>query len=451
MKIETLPETPAGKQAAWILDRFGHLMKGREIHERFAPSFLEAVSPLKVRAVTLSMKVHLPLTIIDVNGDDFELQVSLDGAQGPLSLRISVDTDEPHPIIGLLVQPAGPTVRDALRDASPRRDIGALIEEHVGPYAAGLHGHRTGVAVAVRFENDTTVSTYGAVSEDSVFEIGSITKPVTATLLAELVASLDVALDDPVKRYLPTGRVMPPAEGGGPITLLELATHSSGLPRLPVNLEVRDENDPYATFTTDALFEGLSATPLQHRGTVAYSNLGYALLGQVLARAVGSSYEDLVTRRVLVPLGMVDASVGPHPTQVERRLPGHREGEVVPHWTMTAIQPAGGIEASSRDLLAFGTAHASADPGSPLAVTQTPRLRDASDARIGLAWIIEETERGDVHWHNGGTGGFQSFVGFHRGSGTAIAVLTNTSDGEGPDVAAAAVLGGLIGAANRKH
>lgn len=448
MCAETLPDSPAGRQAAWILAGFGRLLKGRDIREHFAPAFLDAVSPLKVRAVTLAMKVNLPVSVTDVTGDDFKLQIALDGAQGPLSLRISVAPDEPHHILGLLVQSAGPTLREALNDAPPR-GAAASIEEHIGTYASGLRGDRAGVVVAVRSEGEMTIRTFGAVSEDSLFEIGSITKPITATLLAELVVSKDVALEDPVQKYLPAGSVMPETSAGGPITLLELATHTSGLPRLPVNLDVPDESDPYATFTNEVLFDGLSATALSDRGTAEYSNLGYALLGQVLAQACGESYEDLVTKRVLEPLGMVDASVGPHPSAGERRVPGHTEGKITPHWIRSAVQPAGGVEASVRDVLAFAIAHATAGSDSPLTLTQDRRSPKEGGSNIGLGWMIETTSAGDVHWHNGGTGGFRSFVAFHRGSGTAVAVLTNTSDGQGPDVAAASVLGSLMRSALR--
>lgn len=119
-------------------------------------------------------------------------------------------------------------------------------------------------------------------------------------------------------------------------------------------------------------------------------------------------------------------------------------GKLVPYWTRTAVTPAGGVEATVSDVLAFAMAHSQADPDSPLAATQIRRLPRLNGTYMGLAWIIVETQSGEILWHNGGTGGFSSFLGFHPGSRTSVAVLTNSGDGDGPDVAAASVLGSLV-------
>lgn len=434
-----LPHTPAGRHAAWILDHLGKMLRGGEIRARFAPSFLEKISPLKVRAITLALKVYLPVETRGIRESDHTLLVALSTAQGPATLRVVVEPDEPHRMTGLSIRP--PTVLEIVDAATPGSDVDALLDEHLGAYARGLRGADAGAVAAVQHADVTTVRAFGAAKPDAIFEVGSITKTATATLLAEMCAAGEVALDDHVAKYLPVGSSMPTS--GADITLLELATHSSGLPRLPVNYEPDDEDDPYAGFTNDVLFSGLAQTPVTGRGEATYSNLGYALLGQVLARVAGTTYEALATSRVLEPFGMTTARFGADPGLLDR-VDGHRAGKVVPHWTLAAVTPAGGIEACALDMLAYVVAHCSATPGSPTATTHRPRLPYDAGMQIGLAWIIAPTAHGDVLWHNGGTGGFQSFAGFHPASGTSIIVLSNTSDEPAPDVAAASVLGALI-------
>ena len=139
---------------------------------------------------------------------------------------------------------------------------------------------------------------------DTVFEIGSITKVFTALLLADMVAHGEVELTDPVEKYLPAeGR--PKAFDHKSISLLDLATYTSGLPRLPTNFSPRDKANPYADYTVEQLYEFLSEyTPEYYPGShYEYANLGFGLLGHVLALRAGRDYEELVTSRICQPLG----------------------------------------------------------------------------------------------------------------------------------------------------
>ena len=142
--------------------------------------------------------------------------------------------------------------------------------------------------------------------ERSVFEIGSTTKVFTAILLADMVAKGEVAFDDPVAKFLPEGEVTMPTRGGKEITLLDLSTHRSALPRMPDNFTPADETNPYVDYTVKQMYEFLSTHELRRDigAEAEYSNLGVGLLGHVLARVNGSSYEELVRERILDPLGM---------------------------------------------------------------------------------------------------------------------------------------------------
>jgi CubicO group peptidase (beta-lactamase class C family) len=165
----------------------------------------------------------------------------------------------------------------------------------------------------------------------------------TATLLATMVEAGMVALEDPVQAHLPTGVEL--AVRGRPITLIDLAAHTAGLPRLPHGFllrSVRQRRNPYAGVTVDDLYAGLSSTRLRLEpgGRPRYSNLGYGLLGIALARRAGQSYEELVKERICQPLGLEDTYVSIPAAARGRFAQGHdRPRRPVPHWAFP-LSPA---------------------------------------------------------------------------------------------------------------
>ena len=188
-----------------------------------------------------------------------------------------------------------------------------------------------GIVVATLDHGRTNIYTAGssgapgvALDGNTEFEIGSITKVFTASVLADMVAKGEVKLDDPVAKYLPTS-VKIPTRNGRQITLLDLATQSSGLPRMPDNLHPKDEANPYADYTVDQMYSFLSSyqLPRDIGSKYEYSNLGVGLLGHALALRAGKSYEDLVTERILRPLGMNDTRITLSPSMKSRLAPGH--------------------------------------------------------------------------------------------------------------------------------
>jgi CubicO group peptidase (beta-lactamase class C family) len=271
----------------------------------------------------------------------------------------------------------------------------------------------------------------------TIFEIGSVTKVFTGLLLADLAERGIVGLEDPLASYLPSS-VRVPTRGERPITLGDLASHASGLPRNPKGTLGRwlgDRHNPYAGLSVQELYAGLARTRLRRRpgGRVRYSNLGGGLLGQALAGAAGQSYEELVRQRICVPLGLADTMITPTGEQMARLATGHtRRGRPVAPSQLPALAGAGALRSTATDLLRF--LEANLDPAhSPLADqlgrAQQPRLRDAKRMEVGLGWLIVRPPQaaGPVLWHNGGTSGFRSFVALDGEADTAVVVLSNTA------------------------
>jgi CubicO group peptidase (beta-lactamase class C family) len=273
---------------------------------------------------------------------------------------------------------------------------------------------------------------------NTVFEIGSITKVFTAALLADMVRRGEVALDDPVQKYLPGGVAMP-SRGGRQITLAMLSDQTSGLPRLPSNLRPANGSDPYADYTAQRLYEFLSGHTLRRDpgSQYEYSNLGVGLLGHVLALRAGKPYEELLRERIWQPLGMGSTAVTLTPPLRARLALGHNpRGGVVPNWEFLALAGAGAIRSTAADMLRFLAAqlHPERGPlGRTMALTHAERAPVGSSGMgIGLGWHIRRGDGNPIVWHNGGTAGYRSFAGFRPGQRTAVVVLTN-SGGQGSD------------------
>lgn len=303
------------------------------------------------------------------------------------------------------------------------------------------------VALAVRRGPERAVLTTGETAlyggtpagPDTRFEIGSLTKTLTALLLAEMVASADVAYDDPIARFLP--RAAAPRLRAAPITLLHLATHTSGLPSLPPGLLRRAVpawfSNPYAGYSADDLHRALARiSPRAAPGTrVHYSNLGVGLLGDLLARAAHGSGEDafarLLAARVLDPLGLTRTTC----TTDQPQATGYWHGRPRPAWRVPALPGAGAGRSSARDLLTLLDAlidPATAPPGIPrtlraaLADVTTPRVAlPRKGRRIALVWNIRPRPGRDLYHHSGGTRGFTAFAGFSPQTDVALTALAN--------------------------
>ncbi|MGK5531733.1 serine hydrolase domain-containing protein [Streptomyces sp. URMC 129] len=265
------------------------------------------------------------------------------------------------------------------------------------------------------------------------FALGSVTKTFTALLLAEMAARGEVRYADAIDTYLPAGAA--PRRGGGPpVTLLDLATHSGGLPNLPRNVYRRGLrhwlSNPYAAYRPEDLYRA-TARLRPGRRTARYSTFGMGLLGTLLANAAGTDYLTLLTDRVLLPLGMRDTGVPGSGTPAAPPATGHRRGRPVGHWTLDALAGAGALYTTGEDLLRYLLAHVRPDR-TPLAVAleavRRPHRRyEDGDNDVCLAWTHRVVGSRALLWHTGGTGGFTAYAGFSPEAGAGAAVLANSA------------------------
>jgi len=274
-----------------------------------------------------------------------------------------------------------------------------------------------------------------AVDDDTVFEIGSITKVFTSLLLSDMVERGEVRLDDPVAKYLPASVRMPERDGRV-ITLQDLSTHTSGLPRLPSNLKPAKIDNPYADYTVTQLYEFLSGYTLPRAigAQYEYSNLGAGLLGHVLALRAGADYEVLLRARILAPLKMTDTSIALSETQRARLAVGHNQRrEPVANWDGAALAGAGGLRSTTRDMLRLLAAFIGSEAGglgSAIArMRSVERPGPVPNMTTGLAWQIVKGPDFELMTHSGTTGGYHAFVGILPGRKTGVVVLSNMQSG----------------------
>jgi len=296
----------------------------------------------------------------------------------------------------------------------------------------------------------------GRPTAETVYEIGSISKVFTAVLLATMLNDGLVELDEQVRTVDPALSNLPPQ-----ITLLSLATHTSGLPKMPSDMlrsMFRSRGNPYARYSVEDMLRYLSRCKperLQRRiGKVEYSNLGMGLLGHILAQKLGVPFERAVVTRVCDPLGMQDTRIELTSAMVARLAPPClANGKAASNWEMPAFEGAGGLRSTAKDVIAFLQANVEA-AGSPLTTAlrlcQEIRSREFAPAGwmqalasrsseiaidmqryrqgVGLGWVVGQLQAdgSPLHWHHGATGGYRAFSGFVRDLGLGVAVLANT-------------------------
>ena len=324
----------------------------------------------------------------------------------------------------------------------------AMAQDHVFPDDAKLlelirsrvdDGRATGLVLGViEADGSTRIVAYGDPGEgapplgpDTVFEIGSITKVFTTTILADMVLKNEVTLDAPAQTYAPAGMTLPQRDGKQ-ITLAHLAEQNSGLPRLPLNMAPANMNNPYADYTTGQLDAYLGAHKLLRDPGAAfeYSNLGMGVLGNILANRASQDYEALVKARILKPLGMDSSGITLTPAMQAALAKGHgADGSPAQNWDLPTLAGAGALRSTMTDMLKF----LAANMGEPqndleraMRLAHQTRFRISPNSEIGLGWITMTTESGaHLVFHDGGTGGYGAIAGFDPARNVGLVLLGN--------------------------
>jgi len=313
-------------------------------------------------------------------------------------------------------------------------EIEALIAERNAPRTG------QGIVVGVLGPDGQRIVAGGTgpgatVGGDSLYEIGSITKVFTALILADMANKGEVSLDDPAAKYLPAGHRMP-ERGGRQITLRDLATHRSGLPRMADDIGdlVTEPDGPFVNYKESHLLAFLDRyqLPRDIGSEWEYSNLGVGLLGYLLGRATGSDYATLLRERITGPLGMDDTLIALPPSHAARLVPAFDMFmRPTPPWELGVHEAAGGIRSSAADMLTF--AAALLDPESPLAAAVKTALSVRVPSRgtrteQALGWVVMHPEPGrDVLIHDGGTGGYRTVLAIEPAKERAVVVLVNSA------------------------
>jgi CubicO group peptidase (beta-lactamase class C family) len=378
---------------------------------------VQVLAPLPLRARTMFLaKVAASATALGL------VVVLLHSAAGliwPLAFAVQAT---PQQTLALSFDPTPAPL--SVTDLKPDLDRALRQARTSGWLAPGTGG---GLAIGASQHGVRRVFAYGAASPDSLFEIGSISKTFTGLMLARMVEQGKARFDEPVRMLLPVGTVSKPA--GREISLIDLATHHSGLPPMPDNFPI-DRSNPCGDYRPADLYAYLAKHGVERPAdaTFLYSNLGLGLLGQALAVRGGMSYPNLLREQVTGPLGLRDTVVLLSSEQTRRFIQGYdAEHRSIHSCDLDAEAGAGGIRSTANDMLTYLEANLHPDKFKPMAdaLVESHRLRAEAPAglRIALAWAC--LPDAGVCWHNGATPGFSSDAFFDPRHDDAAVVLLN--------------------------
>ena len=393
------------------------------------------LAPLPIRARTIllaklaALATALGLAVLTLH--------IVAGVVWPLALGATTRSQAMR-TLALTSDPALPPVSAADLEAVLTRDLADAIDNGpLSPLAGG------GVSIGIYQRGVRRVFSYGAAAVDSIFQIGSVTKPFTGLVLARMVQEGAVGFEQPVRPLMPAARLPRPATNE--ITLLDLATHHSGLPSVPADFRPADRANPYADFDLTTLYDYLARRGFGKPPDPGfrYSNLGFGVLGQALSTRAGVDYATLVRQAVTGPLGMHDTVVELSPGQRPRFLQGYNyERQPVAAWDIGAMAGAGALRSTAPDMLTWLEAnlHPETLGGGPLAAalvaSQQVRANLGSNVGVAIDWMVHADS--GLFEHGGATVSFTADAFFNPKDDLAAIILSNVGPGT---VVSADVLG----------
>lgn len=323
----------------------------------------------------------------------------------------------------------------AQQSAAISEEVKANVQQRVDA------GVSAGIVVGVVDESGTHFYSYGVksretkekVDEYSIFEIGSVSKTFSGIILADMTLKGEMALEDPIQKYLPEG-VKAPSRNGETVKLVQIANHTSSLPRMPSNFNPADPANPYADYTEDLLYEFLNGVELTRDigSKYEYSNYAMGLLGFTIAKTKNKeNFEDLLIEVITSPLGMDNTRVRLTPSMEEQLAMGHSGYEEVSNWDLAPpVAGAGGIRSNAVDMLKYIKANmgmTKTDLYPAMQLSHKKTTAEDIETEVGLGWHLRS--EGDLEnvAHGGATGGYRSFAGFLKGGKIGVVVLSNSN------------------------
>ena len=440
-----IAQSPAEKQNRIVLNRIEYFFNTQQTDSIYALATEDFQKQIPANQFELALKYFYQFgKIKDINPATFINNVAgynLSFDQNAASLHLAVDSTFKFNYF---------TIKNELIPTTQRTEIESKVsktnslDHKIDSLALSFlkRNNTPGMAIGIIHNNRINDFYYGRTDKNNeksiptantLFEIGSLSKVFTATLLAELVQKEVISLDDSITKFLPDSIAANPAIQK--ITFKSLANHTSGLPRLPDNLASApkfQESNPYNTYTRQELYNFLkNVAPLYEPGdNYEYSNLGYALLGDLLTTITKKSYATLVKESITAPLGLVNTvdKIDPKKQQLSKAYDVN--GNEVPHWTWQTFLAAGGLKSNITDLLRFAQYQFKMpenDLENAMALTRlfTHYLPPATD--IGLAWHMNMVNDVIQYWHTGATAGHSSFIGLIPDQRSAIIILSNSA------------------------
>ncbi len=265
------------------------------------------------------------------------------------------------------------------------------------------------------------------VPSDAIFQIGSVSKTFTASLISRIQQEGRLNLEDAIGLHLP----LKPGTPASFVTVAQLLTHTSGLPSIPSDLLAKgyDRKNPYCHYTKERLLAYLDSykKPLRPTKKSGYSNLGYGILGVLLEELTGKTYADLVNTLLCEPLKMTTTFQTKDQEPLPNRIAGYYKGKKVPWWVLGPFAGAGALESSAKDMLRYLRGNQKTGHLLSSSLTQCHLIASSYGKRsMGLGWMITDHKKlGRLHWHNGGTGGFNSYIALQKERNFGVVVLLN--------------------------
>ena len=312
-----------------------------------------------------------------------------------------------------------------------KKEIQYRVNNHINPSIAIGLTDSTGTHFYVHGWSD--VENQIKADQHTLYEIGSITKSFTGLLLAKLAVQDSLNLSAAVNEFLPDSINLTDKKGNA-VTLKSLATHSSGLPRLPSNLDLTNQLNPYQHYDQNKMYSFLSHhTPRTVGQHFVYSNLGFGLLGDVLSTYKQTPYRSLLREQILKPLGLKHTYFEVPSTQKPHMAKGYMGTQQVPLWTFKVIDAAGGLKASIADLQLYGKHFIDTTTFNTYDAKATRSyFTDEQGNHYGLGWFIDQD---GMIFHGGGTGGFRTFIAIDLKAHRVISVMTNSGSSSIEDLA----------------